>query len=598
MDYSYKFERSGDYYEVSSESYEGAYPDTYKGYQVYHPYQPVEDVERIVGSISHNYHNNYVVFGIRNTRLIEVILSRMSAYSTLTCIEFDVDGADFHLIGTEHFSKVFTDPRVKFLYQRYDELITSVSTAFKQLRFDSNMKNTHVLVCPYMRSLYPKELMSAFTIIFERLYSQLAGYGNAVEDTLWGTDNLFNNWDVFCEGKPSHLFAEAFKGTPVVIVGAGPSLDKDIEAIRSLQGKALIFAVDAAVKKLRDSGIEIDAITTIERTEEPLIFYQTIDHFDKEVFLGPNVIVKEILQKFSRRMFSGRLGDGVFMSINKYIGNDNIDVGLTVANVLMAYATLLGCNPIILSGVDLAYLGGKTHTSELADSLPEDLQSAYRENVTKIMGVNGDMLDTYEYFAYTKVWLEKHINLHREARYINATRGGAFIIGAEHMHLEAVVQELHDAPVLSQRLYHCYDGTEHGADYPLRITGKALEFVEDLIEKVQDLKQAAIECQDEISKQKQGRVNRVIESRERVDDLYIASDAMRFLFQPIFMSYFRDMHGYPIFLNSEDEERFVNRALHYYKTIEEVSDKIVESYDVYGIVLREYRRILGGSDGN
>ena len=63
--------------------------------------------------------------------------------------------------------------------------------------------------------------------------------------------NPFKNMAVM---KKSYLSSELNsvipKDIPVIIVSAGPSLDRNIDVLKQVKGHALIFAVDTAIKYL------------------------------------------------------------------------------------------------------------------------------------------------------------------------------------------------------------------------------------------------------------------------------------------------------------------------------------------------------------
>lgn len=594
--YSFTHKGNGEY-RIDTQPYDGDYDFTYKEINLFNPYNPLEDIRRIVESIDHNYHNNYIIFGIRNTILIEEILKRMSDFSTLTIIEFDHYHEDFHLIGTERFSQVFNSNKIEFLYKPFGELGEVLAKVFRYTLFNSNLKNTKFIVNPYMRTLYDEDVRKIMTVIFEGLYSQISGYGNAVEDMLWGTDNLFNNWDIYVKGKNVKEFRDIYKGVPAIIVGAGPSLEADIETIKRIKGKVLILGVDAALRELKKQGITPDAVTTIERTDEPEFFYNGIDGLEKEVFLGPNVIVKSILNKYNKWIFSGRSGDGVFLELNKALDNENLDVGLTVANVMFAYAQLFGCDPIIYSGVDLAYVGGKTHTSDVLDNITDDLKACYTDNVSKVKGVDGDMLDTFEFFVYTKVWLETKMAKFPSTRYINCTRGGAYMQGAKHMHIEEVEKLLEGYPEIEQRLWDKYAAIEKVDGADLSTTSKGLDFLNELNDEFDEFVQMIEECQENVGDSEKGKLDEIVENRVRIDSYYASHNALRFFLQPEFIRYSRELHSFPIILTHENEVAVHNVSTSYYKLLIDIVGKIKESLKVYIEVLEKYYGMFGGNDG-
>lgn len=51
---------------------------------------------------------------------------------------------------------------------------------------------------------------------------------------------------------------------PVIIVSAGPSLDKNVKELRKAQGKAFIIVVDAALRTVLQAGVQPDIVCTID----------------------------------------------------------------------------------------------------------------------------------------------------------------------------------------------------------------------------------------------------------------------------------------------------------------------------------------------
>src|SRR6185436_6716403 len=62
--------------------------------------------------------------------------------------------------------------------------------------------------------------------------------------------NTLNNLPaISSEGDAAGLFG-AFAGVPAIVIGAGPSLDRNVEHLRTLQERGLLIAVDTAVRPL------------------------------------------------------------------------------------------------------------------------------------------------------------------------------------------------------------------------------------------------------------------------------------------------------------------------------------------------------------
>lgn len=542
---------------------------------------PENEVDRILERIDFNKHFNLYIFGFRNIRLIEEIVRRKSPFSALTIIELGNEDS-LEVVAGENFVKILGDRTVELIVGNKTEILESVQKNIRNVFRTYNLRNTNFITCPYVKSLYQRDIQDIINYIFENMFYLAAAYGNSVEDVLWGVDNLVNNWSFSTKGHPVDPFKNKYKGRPAVIVGAGPSLDKNIHLLNAARDKALVFCVDAAVDDLMKHGIHPDAVSTIERTEQPIEMYSQVEHFGDTVFLGPNVIKGEILEKFDKWIFTGRYGDAVFRKLTDELGQTNLEVGNNVAHVPFAFARYMGCDPIILVGLDLAFSDGKTHSSEVNKYLTEDILGIYLSKTTKVRGQNNDVLDTYEEFMYARVWFETEMALNKTFRYINATEGGSYISGCEHMKLQSVIDMLNDAPVMETRLCDLYRQIPFEAGYGRKITDIAINFMTKLREDTVTLQEAAREAISYIEdNEKYGRVQRVEENRMKLEEQLLSNIAMRFIFQAVAMSYNRDLHSFPIMLNTEDEEGLIKRSVHYYSTLDKVGDKLSESVEIY-----------------
>ncbi|MCA8940451.1 MAG: DUF115 domain-containing protein, partial [Planctomycetes bacterium] len=88
--------------------------------------------------------------------------------------------------------------------------------------------------------------------------ANVAHFGNQI------IDNVAANLPAAAESRDANALASVFAGKPAVIVGAGPSLDSDLATLKANADKAVVIAVDAAVKALSDAGVPIDLAVTLD----------------------------------------------------------------------------------------------------------------------------------------------------------------------------------------------------------------------------------------------------------------------------------------------------------------------------------------------
>jgi hypothetical protein len=151
-----------------------------------------------------------------------------------------------------------------------------------------------------------------------------------------------------------------FWDLPVVVAGAGPSLEDFIHAYHDfdLKDRCLIVACDAALVKLQKHGIRPDIVTRCER-KLTTIFRDVRPDDTRDVFYAAYPWTPPEYFSLFPNSFMLFRDNGVC----KWSGYDPgaVNGGVSSANAAFELAYLLGAKEIILTGVDLCFLEGKSH---------------------------------------------------------------------------------------------------------------------------------------------------------------------------------------------------------------------------------------------
>lgn len=146
------------------------------------------------------------------------------------------------------------------------------------------------------------------------------------------------------------------KNLPIIIIGAGPSLNNHINEIKKLQGKVLIAAVDTAVKILIDSDIIPDIIAIADSQK---INYDLIKNCDiKDSLVLTNLIAfPDLFDKKNNNFLVYNSGTPLLSEIeNKFqIRFPELKTGGSVTTLILSFSIFCGCNPIIFDGMDLSF---------------------------------------------------------------------------------------------------------------------------------------------------------------------------------------------------------------------------------------------------
>lgn len=222
-----------------------------------------------------------------------------------------------------------------------------------------------------------------------------------------------------------------FAGLPALVVGAGPSLDACIPQLRKLSGRFVVICVGRALRRY----------VKLVRTPPALSITGDGQPFVKNHFAtkpaGVPVVAScfthpEVIQGLDRVFFMEMDAMGLPEWLGGKLGpRGEIFAGGNVSTAGMSLAIELGCNPVLMAGVDFSYAAdGKTHAkgklgAAAACALPDnqiyyDVPGNYQATVK----TNRQMM---HYIDFTKDLIAHH----PETRFINVNTAGARIEGAE-----------------------------------------------------------------------------------------------------------------------------------------------------------------------
>ncbi|MBN2483052.1 MAG: motility associated factor glycosyltransferase family protein [Candidatus Omnitrophica bacterium] len=243
---------------------------------------------------------------------------------------------------------------------------------------------------------------------------------------------------------------EMGKGTPAIIVSAGPSLDRDIETIRQAKGKIFIFAVGTAYRVLLKNGIKPDVVVVVDAHEVILKQFKDIDPSGTYLF-SANFVRKEIIDAFMPDVFfyfPSTIPYDVLLPDSQR-AKGRAYAGGSVAHSALDIAVQLGFNPVILVGQDLSYASsGQTYASgSVYDGKTiqyQDERDFHTQGLVWMRGNYEDKVIGSQVFYIFVSSFEQYIRRHPEVTYINATSGGAYIEGTTLMPLAEVLSHYAD----------------------------------------------------------------------------------------------------------------------------------------------------------
>jgi hypothetical protein len=197
-------------------------------------------------------------------------------------------------------------------------------------------------------------------------------------DRLYGYE-LFSHFLQNLAHLPGSFYANrmknAFCNIPAVICGAGPSLQESLKDLQALEDRALILAGGSTLAALSSQGVKIHFGMAIDPNEEEYFRLKNSFAFETPILYSTRVHPK-IFQTCSGPFVYMRTGIGGMTELwmeeelglmGELIGKELSLEAMSVTAVCVAWAKFLGCNPILLNGVDLAYTDGKRYAAGVVE---------------------------------------------------------------------------------------------------------------------------------------------------------------------------------------------------------------------------------------
>lgn len=271
----------------------------------------------------------------------------------------------------------------------------------------------------------------------------------------WWVENFISNIPYLLQGTDANELENSWLDKPVIVVGAGPSLNKNIHHLHEAKGKALIMCVDTAYRILSKHGIEPDLVVTLDGSP------MNAEHMKGCSYSS----IPLLMDVYSHRdIGTNHKGPKIIVTSDSYheswwtkvseldVEASKFSTGGSVATAACGFARFIGANPVILIGVDLSYPNGSCYAD---GALHDDKTIESIKGVRKlheVISINGEPVSTTDDYLFYLRWLHKMAK-QKDRTYINATEGGAVREGFSIKTLQSCLTEecKDDVPVVEWR---------------------------------------------------------------------------------------------------------------------------------------------------
>lgn len=262
-----------------------------------------------------------------------------------------------------------------------------------------------------------------------------------VENGLGNFENLVKHSHVAC-------LKNKFCNSSVIIVSPGPSLEKNVELLKEVKGKAIIVAVSHSLEFLKAKNIVPDVVIHVDPNVNIDKYFEGIPFEEIELLI--------LSATTDPSLFNLPTKNKAWLYANAYFDNwlmELLDIedytlwGSCVSVAALKLCYTWGCRNIVLIGQDLSFKPGEYYagSSYAPQEILESFDEASREEHFKLPGYyGGEVVTKNDYRLYHSqfVDLAKDLQETSSVQLFNCTEGGANIEGFQNRSLKDFLDSL------------------------------------------------------------------------------------------------------------------------------------------------------------
>lgn len=417
-----------------------------EGVLFYHdPADPVAEAHQWVEKLQLDDAKVLYVWGVGLGYLFDAMKSWLEEDSSRMLVFLENDLAVlYHLFHTERGTQLLHHKQVWLYYlDPNNACLDKLSEAFVFNRWKFTCLDIYSKLFPER----PQQIKSFISFYYNAKEAVAVEFKNLG----WGfLRNLLRNSLELPQSYLGNKLFGKFKDIPAIICGAGPSLAKNLALLETLKDKALIFAGGTAMNAVNVNGFTPHFGVGIDPNAEQFTRLiantaYTTPYFYRSRFLNEGLR----LVRGEHLYITGSGGYELTNWIEKELGIQGKDIseGCNVINFSLSIAAEMGCNPIILVGVDLAYSNNQSYSPGIEPHpIHHERRVHFRtkeihdELIVK-KDIYGEDVQTLWKWVMESVWFANYKMVNSNIHLINATEGGLGFPGVPNMTLQEAVDQ-------------------------------------------------------------------------------------------------------------------------------------------------------------
>lgn len=451
----------------------------------------------------------WMIYGDCNAAVVEAVFKRISRCSKVAMVPTNLDLACS--LNPKQRNRLDQWLCAKRLFIITGGNVEQRATEVLKLIDIDHLDSWKPILTPLLLAERPDEVRALFRTLSAGINTKTLHKSTRLQLSSMFLRNALINAPLAWVDKPLEAYKDCLKNRPILLVSAGPSLNKQLDLLAANQDLFTVLAVDTVWPILNAKGIQPDFLVALDPVTPASWPVNGIDGHTQ--FLVDMGCSPDIVWSHNR--------NHLFTSCNPIISSvvvdmgalaDPLETGGSVATSAFCLARWLGGNPVVLIGQDLALTGGKDHADGYMYAYDESYLKVRTVTGYDVEGYYGDTVRTERQLLFYKTWFEDQIKaLPPEYMVINATEGGARIHGSLQLPFAQVCEQVR-ATSLRKPLLPKRPEAQVNVPHMLKLE-KALQVMKDKVLTLQELAREGLQACDRPLKKASGK------QMKRIDEI-------------------------------------------------------------------------------
>ncbi|GJM70142.1 hypothetical protein HMSSN036_23580 [Paenibacillus macerans] len=233
-----------------------------KAYTLHSKYSPVSEAEKWVAGLSDDRKNDdqVLIFGLGMGYFPEALLLSPQFIQRFILFEPDIKVFNW-MIRSRDITSILEDERVKMIAVGDHEFVMAELAHYISTRMSGNLA---VFAPPIYQRMYGNELVQLKDLIQGAVINEASNQQTHEKFNKQWIQNILFNLPYTIKYPSLHFLKDHWKGMKAIIIGSGPSLEKDAHYLNRLKGKCFIIAAGSSVQALQHFGVNPDLVIAMD----------------------------------------------------------------------------------------------------------------------------------------------------------------------------------------------------------------------------------------------------------------------------------------------------------------------------------------------